>query len=357
MVDEPLTIKLDHRRLKQFMVDLMVGAGASLPNAECAADIHVEADLRGVGGQGLDYLPYTLASLERNLIDGHAEPEIVHRSPAAAVIDGRRGPGQVAAVAAVGLAAELAAAAGSATVAVRNSTDIFMIGYYAELLARSGNVGIVMTSGPPLVHPHGGTERLLSTNPIAFGFPTSGPDPYVFDMATSAVASWRVRQAAYEGVELPAGSGRGPDGAPTTDPVLIRQGAISPLCGHKGFGLALSLGLLCGPLTDSGIGPELGGWQASGETHTQGHLFIAINLQAFGSPARISSRATWYLDLLRSSARALDMDGIRIPGERAFQRRRQQLGSSVEILAASWTNLRPFADKYGIEVPAEFHGI
>ncbi|RUY00179.1 hypothetical protein EOA25_24875, partial [Mesorhizobium sp. M2A.F.Ca.ET.040.01.1.1] len=93
MVDEPLTIKLDHRRLKQFMVDLMVGAGASLPNAECAADIHVEADLRGVGGQGLDYLPYTLASLERNLIDGHAEPEIVHRSPAAAVIDGRRGPG------------------------------------------------------------------------------------------------------------------------------------------------------------------------------------------------------------------------------------------------------------------------
>jgi len=357
MTDRPLAIKLDHRQLKQFMVDLMVGAGASLHNAECAADVHLEADLKGVGGQGLDYLPYTLTSLERGLIDGHSEPEILRRDAAAAVIDGRRGLGQIAAVAAVGLAAELADVAGSAAVAVRNSTDVFMIGHYAELLARSGHVGIVITSGPPLVHPHGGTERLLSTNPIAFSFPTSGPDPYVFDMATSAVASWRVRQAAYEGTALPDGSGRGPDGAPTTDPSLIRQGAISPLCGHKGFGLALSLGLLCGPLTDSGIGPELAGWQASGGTLTQGHLFIAISLKAFGSPSKISSRATWYLDLIRNSARAPDMDGIRIPGERAFQRRREQLGSSVEVLAASWTNLRPFAEKYGVKVPVQFQEV
>jgi LDH2 family malate/lactate/ureidoglycolate dehydrogenase len=351
MHSAPITLCLDARDLHRFMVDLMVAAGASRRNAECAADVHLDADLKGIGVQGLDYLPYTLDSLERGLIDGQAEPAVVSRHPASAVIDGQRGLGQTAAIAAVKLAAELAGEAGSATVAVRNSTDIFMIGHYAELLARAGKIGIVVTSGPPLVHPHGGTERLLSTNPIAFGFPRAGEDPFVFDMATSAIASSRVRQAIYEGMPLPEGSGRGPDGHVTTDAALVRAGAISPLAGHKGFGLALSIGLLCGPLTGSGIGPELAGWQASGETHTQGHLFIAIDPAAFGAPEQISAKAEWYLDVIKNSPKAPDLDGIRIPGERAAEVRRQQLNSGVKVLAATWRKVGPFAERLGVAMP------
>ena len=52
-----------------------------------------------------------------------------------------------------------------------------MIGYYAERIACSGCVGIVCTSGGPLVHAHGGVDRVLSTNPIAFGIPTEARDP------------------------------------------------------------------------------------------------------------------------------------------------------------------------------------
>lgn len=336
------------------MIDLMSAAGASDRNAECAADVHLDADLKGTGVQGFDYLPYTLKSLERGLIDGQAEPEIVSRKAATALIDGHRGLGQTAALAAADLAADIAGEAGSATVAVRNSTDIFMIGHYAERIARRGKIGIVVTSGPPLVHPHGGTEKLLSTNPIAFGFPRAGDDPYVFDMATSAVASSRVRQAAYEGGHLPEGSGRGPDGLPTTEAAAIRKGAISPLSGHKGFGLALSIGLLCGPLTGSGIGPELAGWQASGETHTQGHLFMAIDPAAFGDADAFVARSEWYFDVLRNSPKAPDLDGIRIPGERAAETRSRQLGSGVEVLTESWRNVRPFAERFGIAVPEAF---
>ncbi|MGV6874998.1 Ldh family oxidoreductase [Pseudochelatococcus sp. B33] len=348
------TVILDAAELRRFMVDLMCAAGASRTNAECAADVHLDADLKGTSVQGFDYLPYTLNSLERGLIDGRAEPEVVSRRAAAAVIDGHRGLGQAAAIMAADLAAAIADEAGSATVAVRNSTDIFMIGHYAERIARRGKVGIVVTSGPPLVHPHGGTERLLSTNPIAFGFPRAGDDPYVFDMATSAVASSRVRQAAYEGGHLPEGSGRGPDGLPTTEAAAIRKGAISPLGGHKGFGLALSVALLCGPLTGSGIGPELAGWQAAGETQTQGHLFIAIDPAAFGAPERFIERSEWYFDVLRHSAKASDLDGIRIPGERAAETRRRQLASGVAVLSASWRNVQPFAERLGVTVPEAF---
>ncbi len=347
----PKTLSLAAPDLHAFMIDLMMAAGASRKNAECAADVHLDADLKGVGVQGLDYLPYTLDSLERGLIDGRADPVVVSRRAASAVIDGRRGLGQSAAVAAARLATELSGEAGSATVAVRNSTDIFMIGHYAELLARAGKVGLVVTSGPPLVHPHGGTERLLSTNPIAFGFPRRGEDPYVFDMATSAIASSRVRQAMYEGTPLPEGSGRGPDGRATTDAALVRQGAISPLAGHKGFGLALSIGLLCGPLTGSGIGPELAGWQASGDTRAQGHLFIAIDPAAFGDPQDIAAKTDWYLDLIKDSPKAPDQDGIRIPGERAAQVRRRQEKSGVKVLVATWKKVGAFADRLGVKIP------
>ena len=92
---------------------------------------------------------------------------------------------------------------GSSTVSICNSTDIFMIGAYAKRISQKGLIGMVMTSGPPLVHPYGGIEKMLSTNPIAFGMPIAGEIPFVFDMATSALSSSRIRQAEYFKENLP----------------------------------------------------------------------------------------------------------------------------------------------------------
>lgn len=341
--------------LHDFMIGLMVASGMSDANAKAAADVHIDAELRGVGIQGFDYLPYTLASLERGLIEGKAEPRLTRRTQATALIDGGRGPGQAAAIRGADLAVEIADTAGTATVAVRNSTDIFMLAFYAERIAKAGKVGIVVTSGPPLVHPPGGMEKLLSTNPLAFAFPRARSEPFVFDMATSALASSRVRQAAYDGTPLPEGSGIGPDGVPTTEAALVRKGAISPLAGHKGFGLALCVGLLCGPLTDSGIGPELAGWQgAAGETKSQGHLIMAIDPTSFGDAETFAGRTDWYLDLLKDSRTAPGSNGIRIPGERAAAERMRRKEKGVEILAATWRNVQPFAERLGVAVPSAF---
>jgi LDH2 family malate/lactate/ureidoglycolate dehydrogenase len=286
------------------------------------------------------------------LIDGQADPEVVRQLAASALIDGKRGLGQPAAILAADLAADLAAQSGSATVAIGNSTDIYMIGYSAERIAQAGKIGIVMTSGPPLVHPHGGMDRMLSTNPIAFGIPRGTGDPLVFDMATSAISSSRVRQAAYDATPLPEGSGIGPDGRPTTDAALVRQGAISPLGGHKGFGLALCIGLLCGPLTGSGIGPELAGWQATGDTLPLGHLVMAIDPAAFGDAAEFAARAEWYMNAIAQSQKAPGSSEIRIPGERSAAVRSKQKSDGVEVLVKSLENLAPFAEEFAVPMPA-----
>ncbi len=339
------------------MVSLMVAGGASIYNAEIAAAVHLDADMKGRGVQGLDYLPYTLNSLERGLIDGQAMPTIEARTASTAIVNGNRGMGQTAAVFASDLLIELTELFGAAAVSVRNSTDVFMLGYYAEKIAAAGLISFVFTSGPPLVHPEGGRERLLSTNPIAYGFPRKGRPPLVFDAATSAVSSSSVRQAIQNHDLMAEGSGIGPTGLPTKDPLEIRNGAISPMAGHRGFGLALMVGLLCGPLTGSGIGPELAGWQAEGKqaegkTATQGHFVFALNPSHFGDKETIIERIEWYLEVLRNCT-PLPGRSVRIPGERANELRESQSRDGVQVLRTTCSGLAPYAHRLRVPLPAE----
>lgn len=352
-MSERPTVRVAAGDLETLIRNVLVAAGASPENAEAAAEIHVEADRCGVGAQGADYLYYSVQSLERGLIDGKAEPRIVRETAATVLIDGRRGLGHRAALLATEKAVEKARAAGSATVALNNSTDIFMIGAYARRIADAGLVGMVMTSGPPLVHPHGGVEKVLSTNPIAFGIPRAGGAVLVFDMATSAIASSWVRQAAYYGEPLPPGLGVDEEGKPTTDPAAIRNGgAIAPLAGHKGFGLALSIGLLCGPLTGSGMGLDLSGWQGKGEgTAGQGHLFLAVDPAAFGAPDRFIAEVERQIAAIKTSKKAEGVLEILIPGERAAKAMREADADGVILLAETWERVRAIARRYKVAVP------
>lgn len=213
-----------HARLRSFATDLLIAAGCTRADAEASAEVFVEADLRGFGGQGVDYMPYMVDYIRDGKIDPKGKPEILKELAASVMIDGHKGPGHGAAFMACDMAAKKAKQAGSCTVALGNSADIYMIGYYAERIARAGCVGIVATSGPPLVHPPGGMERVLSTNPIAFGFPMAGEDPLVMDMAMSAMSRSRVRLAAYHKEQVPPGTGIGPDGRPSTDAETVMAG-------------------------------------------------------------------------------------------------------------------------------------
>ncbi|MET0483525.1 MAG: Ldh family oxidoreductase [Aestuariivirgaceae bacterium] len=345
------TIRIEARALERLARDLLVAAGADPRHAEIAAELFVEADLHGVGAQGVDYLYYAMDGLKRGLIDGSATPTIARETASSVLIDGRRGIGQVAALLAVDLLARKARETGTATVAIGNSTDIFRIGAFAMRLAKAGLIGFVTTSGPPLVHPHGGRERLLSTNPLAIGIPRRG-EPFMLDMATSALASSRARQAAYYGEEVPPGSGLDSAGRPTNDARAIRQGgALSPLGGHKGFGLALAMALLCGPLSGSGIGPELAGWQAEGETRTQGHFFFAIDPASLVDPQEFLDRTEWYIDVIKSSALAEGHDAIHIPFERSAAAARHQGEHGIAVLDETWRVLQRLAAENGVAMP------
>ena len=65
--------------------------------------------------------------------------------------------------------------------------------YWVESIARQGLIGVAMSQSPEYVAPHGSTEAIFGTNPIAVGVPTS-EDPLVMDLSTAA-AAWRAPAA------------------------------------------------------------------------------------------------------------------------------------------------------------------
>lgn len=346
---ETITVGVD--TLREYMVGLLAAAGCDGENARQAAEGFLEADLRGVGLQGLDHMTTLLEALRDGRVDPAGRPRIADERAATALVDGGRGPGQAAGCFAADLAVRKAREAGCCTVAVTNSFDLFMVGWYAERIARAGMVGLVFSDAPPLVRTHGGAERALGTNPLAIAVPRDGEAPLVLDLATSALSASRVRQAAYHGEAVPDAEGVDAGGRPSDDAAAVRAGAIGPLAGHKGFGLALCVALLAGPLTGSDTGRALRA-VAGAPPPRKGHLLIAIDPAAFGDPGAFRRAAGDFLREIAASRRLPGVDAIRIPGERSHRAREAALASGeVSVLAAVWEKMAGVAADLGVTPP------
>ncbi len=82
--------------------------------------------------------------------------------------------------------------------------------------------------------PWGGTELLLSTNPIAVAIPAAeGTKPVLLDMATTVAAYGKVKLAAQRGEPIPEGWMIDKDGNPVTDPSKAASGSLRPSAARK----------------------------------------------------------------------------------------------------------------------------
>ena len=75
--------------------------------------------------------------------------------------------------------------------------------YYVEQLAQQGYVGIMLSQSPEYVAPHGSSQALFGTNPIAVACPQApGRPPLVVDFATSATTLFDLVAARESGNEV-----------------------------------------------------------------------------------------------------------------------------------------------------------
>lgn len=232
--------------------DLLLAAGYDEPKAAAVARALGLAEAWGLSSHGLLRLPIYLDRTAAGGYAADAELTTVTDLGALLVMDGGTGLGHWQMSRAVELATPRAKERGVAAVAIGNSGHCGALGVYAADAAEAGLVSLAFSCGPAVLPAWGGDQRLLSTSPIAAGFPLS-PQPAIVDLALSTVARGKIAAYANRKEPLPEGWALDATGRPTTDPEEALRGMLSPLGGAKGFALAF----LVEAITAGLVGPSL----------------------------------------------------------------------------------------------------
>lgn len=348
------TVTISAPVLRTFLARIFKAAGCDDETARLCSEGAVDADLHGHHIQGTDHIYSTVRELRAGRLNGRPKVKVTHETAATARIDGDGGPGHATGIFATDLAIKKARDAGISAVALVGGGDIFRLGYYAEIMADAGLAGMVFTNTHPVrVHPVGGIDPLLGTNPVAFSFPVADGAPIVMDLATSTSAIGHVRIASYSNAPIPAGIAINRAGNPTTDAQEALDGALTPLGGHKGFALGLAVGLLSGPVIGGVIGAELQKALADGEgERKRGHLFVAINPGAFGEGETSAKRTARYAAELKASRKAAGVSSIVMPGERGREKKDRFTKIGIPLNVAIWQNTLRIAADLGVTAPA-----
>ncbi|MBQ4016567.1 MAG: Ldh family oxidoreductase, partial [Oscillospiraceae bacterium] len=174
-------------------------------------------------------------------------------------------------------------------------------------------IGIVVSNTYPCMAPYGGADRLIGTNPIIMGCPTTDPNrPIVIDISTSGVAIGKVQAYRRENKEMPPDWANDYDGSPTTDPHVAY--CVRPMGGHKGYGLAVFVDMFGGVLSDALTSPEIP-FVEDMQPEKTGFAVILLDIAHFIDVERFKEHASLYASLLKNSRTATGVKEIFMPGE------------------------------------------
>lgn len=269
---------------------------------------------------------------------------------ATALIDGDNGLGHLVMRHATDIAIRKARQTGVAWVGARHSNHAGPASLYAMMPLAHDMIGLYIAVGSANhLPPWGGTEMLLSTNPIAVAVPAAKVPPIVLDMATTVAAYGKVKTAAQRGETMPEGWMIDRNGEPLTDPARAAEGFLLPIGGPKGYGLALIFGILAGTLNGAAFGRDVVDFNADSATVTNtGHLILALDIKAFTDPDQFKTGIDEVHAEMKSSPRLPGVDEIRLPGERLHRVTAERRANGIPLSPPLREQLTKLAIDLGI---------
>ena len=342
---------------QRLVADLFRAMDVPADDADLVAAVLTGADLRGIRSHGLARIPYFLTRLQRGVIKARPEFSFDSRTPTTGFLDADDGIGILASARAMDEAMAMATGFGCGFVVVSNSSHFGYAGFWAERAMRSGLIGISMSNSGGRVAPTFGTESLLGTNPLAVAIPgaPAGTD-FLLDMATSAVAVGKVETVLREGrnpspgwVASEVAPSLNENGVlPFESPLLPLGGEGTETGGHKGYGLALMVELLCGALGGTALADRIAG--AAGEyAPAMGHLMGAIRVDGFRPPDQVQADMETTFRMIRESSRVPGHDRIYIHGEPEAEAAAINRREGIPVGAAVLAQLDRWAAALGVE--------
>jgi len=310
-----------------------------------------KADLIGQDGHGVFRLPQYIKRINDSGLNKNPDIKIIEERTAMALVDGDNGMGHLVMSHATELAMEKASTTGIAWVGARYSNHAGPASLYAMMPLKADMIGIYVAVGSANhLPPWGGTEMLLSTNPIAVAIPAAEKPPIILDMATTVAAYGKVKTAAQRGEQMPEGWMIDRNGNPLTDPTKASEGFLLPIGGPKGYGLSLIFGILAGTLNGANFGKDVVDFNADSKSVTNtGQFVIALDIKAFTDPAEFKAGIDQVWAEMKSSPTLPGVDEIRVPGERLAKVTQQNRENGIPISDALQDKLNALANQLSVE--------
>lgn len=299
--------------LSDYTKALLLKWGVPSIQADVITNTIVYAHQHEKHTHGITRLPIYKKKIDQGWLTPNTLPVVTTDFAAISVLNCNNGFGQVVAEQAMKLAVEKAALYGIGTVFVSNSNNFGVAGYFGEIAANAGMVGMVLTASAPAIAPEGGYKSIFGTNPICVAYPSEDGN-YVLDMAISAAARGKIRLAEKNGEKIPFGWAVDKDGNPTDDPTAALAGNMLAIGGVKGFGLAMVADLFAGLLSGSSFGGNIKPLACETDYSRHGHLFAAINIEKLMPKDEYNLKIKEFVSNIKACG---EPGAICLPGERS----------------------------------------
>jgi LDH2 family malate/lactate/ureidoglycolate dehydrogenase len=336
--DDPL-IAAD--ALTRFGTGVMQAIGCQPAIALEIAEHLVDADLCGVYSHGVFRLDWYAERAQAGRFVPGAEPHLRRAEGGADLVDGGNGLGMAAFRLATDQVVQRARRDGVAAVGVANVDHTGRLGAFVRQGAEAGCMTLLFGGGSRRdwrqVAPYGGARAVLPTNPYAFGIPAGERGPVVVDFATATASGGKVYAARMAGRPLAEGLIVDCQGRPSTNPEdYFNGGALLPMAGPKGYGMALVAELL----GEAILGEAMDGMN---------WIAIGVDLSRFRAPGAYRVAAEACLQELRDCPPAPGFDRVEIPGEREAALRAQRLRDGIPVPPATLKSLCALGDRLQVD--------
>jgi len=354
-------VRVEREVLERFCQRVFQRLGLSEEDATIAAAVLVAADARGIPSHGVARLQRYVNGLQMGQMLPDAPVEVLVDTPSSVVIHAHGAMGAPVSLRTMRTVIDKAGANGAAFGCVRDSNHFGIAGYYAMMALERDMLGIAMTNTAALGVPTFGRQVMFGTNPLAFAAPADRERAFVLDMSTTVVTRGKIEVYERLGKELPAGwavdkTGRcAREPGPLLDDMFHRVGGgILPLGGegedlggHKGYGLAVMIDILCAVLCGAPFGAGVADTEES--SGRVSHFFGAVRIDRFRAPREFRRDMDRLLRDLRECPPAEGMERVYFAGQKEFEHEAQCARLGVPLLAQTYTQLCEIGKAYGVE--------
>jgi LDH2 family malate/lactate/ureidoglycolate dehydrogenase len=334
--------------LHNIVKRIFAAAGCSDQHATVVADVLLWANLRGVDSHGVVRVPRYIEMFKSGEAKASPALKVQRLRPAAILVDAGGAPGPIALQTGMAAAIDAAREHGVAWASVRGTVHTGAIGYYAELAAGQGMIGVGIVAGVPNMGYHGARGAGVATSPLAIAAPSRSHGTILLDMATATIALGKIAQHKIKGLPLPEGAALDAEGLPTID--AAKAVTPLPMAGAKGSGMSLMFELMTGVLVGNPIVAPFHAKAPGGRKHRQNAAMLAIDIATFSDLDTFKSLVDEAAGAIKAMTPAEPGGEVLLPGERGARTFAQRLKEGIPIPPPTWDALVEAARAVGVDI-------